>query len=307
MAAPESQVFVRDELEPHRRAIIAHCYRMLGSLSDAEDLAQETVVRAWQKRAERSAGASPRAWLYAIATRVCLDSLRRRKRRAEIVGSDHLETYAHVGPFPDSLLGPEHELSAHGSIKLAFIAALQLLPAKQRAALLLVDVLGWSPEDAANLLETSPAALNSLLQRARRTAGEREQVVRGSAVDDRAALERFIAAWRSGDPDGLAAILAADARLAMPPGAEVYAGREAITRFLGRFVHQAPESYRLAPVAVNSSVGVAIYKKRAGGTFAPSGVSVLAIEAGLVKHIVRFDASAELFARFGLPPLAPSV
>ncbi|MEO8550261.1 MAG: RNA polymerase subunit sigma-70 [Kofleriaceae bacterium] len=303
-------MFVRDELEPHRRAIIAHCYRMLGSLSDAEDLAQESVVRAWQKRDERTAAASTRAWLYAIATRVCLDTLRRRKRRerrAEIVGSDHLETYAHVGPFPDSPVGLEHELLAREHLKLAFIAALQLLPAKQRAALLLVDVLGWSPADAATTLETTQAALNSLLQRARRTAGVRAQVVRGSAVDDHAALERFIAAWQSGDPDGLAAILAADARLAMPPGAEVYVGREAITRFLGPVVHRAPGSYRLVPVAVNNSVGVAIYKKRDGGTFTPSGVSVLEIEAGLVKHIVRFDASAELFARFGLPPSAPAV
>ncbi|HEY6035920.1 MAG TPA: sigma-70 family RNA polymerase sigma factor, partial [Kofleriaceae bacterium] len=179
--------FVRDELEPHRRAIVAHCYRMLGSLSDAEDLAQETLVRAWQKRDQRS-GASSRAWLYAIATRACLDSLRRRKRRdqrAEIVGSDHIETYAHVGPFPDALLGPEHALSARESINLAFIAALQLLPAKQRAALLLVDVLGWSAPEAATLLATSQAALNSLLQRARRTTGEREPRAPDSPASDR--------------------------------------------------------------------------------------------------------------------------
>ncbi len=307
--SPAGDVFVRDELEPHRPAIVAHCYRMLGSLSDAEDVAQETVVRAWQKRDQRTAAASTRAWLYAIATRACLDSLRRRRRRdqrAEIVGSDHIETYAHVQPFPDSLLGPEHDLAARESINLAFIAALQRLPAKQRAALLLVDVLGWSPAEAAALLTTTQPALNSLLQRARAATGDREPHDAFPPAHDRAVLEKFIAAWQSGDPDQLAALLAADARLAMPPGAGIYVGRDAIMRLLERFVRDAPASYRMFDVAANGSLATAVYKKTADNTFTPNGLSVLAVADGLVKQIVRFDASAELFARFGLPSAPPS-
>ena len=306
---PEADAFVREELEPHRPAIVAHCYRMLGSLADAEDLAQETLVRAWRKRAQRSGDGSTRAWLYAIATRACLDTLRRRKRRehrAEIVGTEHLETYARVDPFPDQLLGPEAELFARESINLAFIAALQRLGAKQRAALLLVDVLGWTADEAATLLDTGQPALNSLLQRARRTAGEAWRDRRPPPADDRATLERFIAAWQSGDPDRLAAMLAADARLAMPPGADVYRGRDEIMRLLERFVRDAPATYHLVPVSVNGAASVAIYKRTATGAFAPSGISVLETEAGLVKRVVRFDASAELFDRCGLPALPPA-
>jgi len=227
---------------------------MLGSLQDAEELVQETLLRAWQRREEVRDTGALRAWLYQIATNACLDLLKtRRRRRAlpHLLGAPSTsmrmgpaqEESMWVEPAPDHLLHvagdalqqPDEQASRRESIGLAFIAALQLLSPKQRAALLLVDVLGWNPQETAALLETSVASVNSLLQRARKSVETRreEEPAPQVSVSDSALLGRFINAWEQGDLEAFTALLADDARFAMPPQPEWYAGREAIGQFFG--------------------------------------------------------------------------
>src|SRR5262245_25986492 len=255
------------QLEPHRRAITLHCYRMLGSLQDAKEVAQESLLRAWQKLDRRRSADSTRAWLYKIATNACLDLLKARRRRtlphidtiqqSSTTDLDHLW----VEPAPDWLLDvpddaasrPEARASVKESVSLAFVTALQLLSPRQRAALLLVDVLEWTPQETAKLLETSVASVNSLLQRARRNVEMREEsVARSSPVDDEL-LKRYIAAWESGDLDAFTNLLAEDALLSMPPLPEWYSGRAAIRRFLEGVMTAQPRRYRLVPLSANGS------------------------------------------------------
>jgi RNA polymerase sigma-70 factor (ECF subfamily) len=195
-------------------------------------------------------------------------------------------------------------VSLRESVALAFIAALQLLSAKQRAALLLVDVLGWSPDDTASLLDTTVASVNSLLQRARRNvesrAGDAGPAAAAAPEDDEL-LRRYIVTWESGDLDALAALLAEDARLAMPPQPEWYAGRAAIRQFLAHVMAARPRRYRLVPIGANGQPAVAVYTAPpTDGEFRGEAINVLTMRDGRVTQLIRF-AAPQLFARFGLP------
>src|SRR5579863_10352843 len=266
--------------EPHRRSITLHCYRMLGSLQDAEEIAQETLLRAWQRRDEVRASSALRAWLYRIATNACLDHLRKARRRralphllaaasSEIRFGPAADERLWIEPAPDTLLDPEDDLgqrpeervSLLESVGLAFITALQLLSPKQRAALLLVDVLGWQPQEAAALLETSVPSVNSLLQRARGSVAARREEHAPRPVTDADAdlLRRFISTWESGDLDAFSAMLADDALLSMPQQPEWFAGRDAVSRFFGAIWAADPARRRLLPLAANGGLAVATY------------------------------------------------
>jgi RNA polymerase sigma-70 factor (ECF subfamily) len=314
----------RTQLEPYRRAIMVHCYRMLGSLQEAEEIAQDSLLRAWQRLDQRRAAGSTRAWLYKIATNACLDVLKVRRRRAlpHLLGPSAspaagfgpaLPEDAWIEPAPDALLdaadevapGPDQRVSLRESVGLAFITALQLLSPKQRAALLLVDVLGWLPEDTASLLDTTVASVNSLLQRARKNVESRagDDCVRDPGDD--ALLRRYIATWESGDLDAFATLLADDARLVMPPQPEWYAGPAAICQFLAHLMATRPQRYRLVPVAANHQAAVAVYTAPStGGDFRGAAIHVVAMRDGRVTQMTRF-AAPHLFPRFGLPAQLP--
>jgi len=323
-ALPTDEDF-RTQLEPHRRAITLHCYRMLGSLQDAEEIAQESLLRAWQKLEERRSSGSTRAWLYKIATNACLDVLKTRRRRAlphllapPVTPGAAFGPPLHEGvwiePAPSSLLdpadnaepGPDRRVALRESIGLAFITALQLLSPKQRAVLLLVDVLGWKPQEAADLLSTTIASINSLLQRARTSVESRtEEPETASGPSDDALLRRYISTWESGDLDAFAALLAEDARLSMPPQPEWYAGREAIRRFLAHIMATQPHRYKLVPVGANGQAAVAVYiAPPTGGDFRGEAINVLAMRGGEVVQMTRF-AAPRLFPLFGLPERLP--
>ncbi len=309
----------RIELEPHRRAITLHCYQMLGSLEEAEEIAQESLLRAWQRLDERRSTGATRAWLYKIATNACLDLLKTRRRRAlpHLLGPPAtpgaafgatLPEEVWVQPAPDTLLnpadpdepGPERRVALRESIGLAFITALQLLSPKQRAVLLLVDVLGWKPEETVDLLETTVASTNSLLQRARKNVESHAGGDAAASTADDALLQRYITTWESGDLDAFVALLAEDARLSMPPRPEWYLGRDNIRRFLAQVMATEPHRYRLVPVAANGQSAVAVYTAPlSGGDFRGEAINVLAMRGGQVTRMTRF-AAARLFPLFGL-------
>ena len=317
----------RTQLEPHRREITLHCYRMLGSLEDAEEIAQEALLRAWQRRDERRSSGSTRAWLYKIATNACLDVLKTRRRRRAlpdrvappVTPGTTLGPPAHEGlwldPAPDNLLevadptepGPAERAALRETIGLAFIAALQFLAPKQRAALILVDVLEWRPQEAADFLSTSVVSVNSLLQRARKGVdSQKEERGRAHGPADDATLRRYITTWESGDLDAFAALLAEDARLSMPPQPEWFVGRDAIRRFLEHIMFTQPHRYRLVPVAANGQAAVAVYiAPLAGGEFRGEAINVVSMRGGLVTEMTRF-AKPRLFRLFGLPEQLPA-
>jgi len=319
---PSDSAF-RSLFEPHRRSITLHCYRMLGSLQDAEELVQETLLRAWQRREEVRASSALRAWLYQIATNACLDQLvkTRRRRRAlpHLVAAS--STSAQIGPpvaeqwwvepAPDFLLEPADETrrwpderaSRRESIGLAFITALQVLSPKQRAALLLIDVLGWTPQQTAALLETSLVSVNSLLQRARKSVEARNDAAEATQLSsiDSALLGRFISAWEGGDVQAFTALLAADALFSMPPQPEWYEGREAIGQFFGAIWAKLPGDRRLLPLAANGGLGVAVYNRptTANAVFQATGITLVGLREGQVSRIIRFGIP-KLFPLFGL-------
>jgi RNA polymerase sigma-70 factor (ECF subfamily) len=282
-----------------RREIYLHCYRMLGSLDDADDAVQETLVRAWRALARFEPRAPLRAWLYRIATNVCLSALERRARRREEPRLD---------PFPDRLLdevapGPDAYAVERESVQLAFVAAVQVLPPRQRVVLLLRDVLDWSAREVADLLETSVASVNSALQRAR--AGlerEREAGLLTKAHSppesevERRLVRRFVEAWQATDVDGLVALLAEDALLTMPPLPLRVAGSDAIGEFLstrpaGGQLHR----FRLVETRANRQPAVALYLD--GEAHA---VMTMALDGGEIAALTRFG-EPRLFPRFGLP------
>ena len=316
LAHPREEEF-RRQLEPLRRAITLHCYRMLGSLDDAEEIVQETMLKAWQRLPEVRSSASQKAWFYKIATNACLDLLKSRRRRT----LPHLvEAPATEGPWleplPDAMLdvaddeqhGPEARRSMRESVSLAFVAALQSLTPKQRAVLLLVDVLGWNPREAAQLLKTNVVSVNSLLQRARSGVEERAPDALAPATDsiaDQDLLRRYITAWESGDLDAFTALLADDAILSMPPEPVWYAGPAAIRRFLGTVLPAWVGQYRLLPLRANGSLAVAVYRQSSTGRpHEATAITLLSARHGRLVQMVRF-ASPKLFPRFGLPDRLP--
>ena len=306
--------------EPHRRALHLHCYRMLGSLHDADDALQETLLRAWRSLGRFDPRAPLAAWLYRIATNVCLTALTRRRRRPEIPAADAGEAawnqeLLHLQPYPDRLLdeleqaspGPEARYALRESVELAFVTAAQLLPPKQQAVLILRDVLGWSAKETARALEDSVPAVNSALQRARasleraRSLGAPAHVASGQE-GDRALLRRFMEAWDAVDIDGIVKLLRHDALMTMPPVPTYVLGADAIGEFFATVPAEGRlDEIRLVPTTANRQPALAAYLlDPAGGVYRAYGVMVFALEGGAVSGIVGF-ADASLFERFGLP------
>ena len=306
-ARGDEQAF-RRLTDPHRGALHLHCYRMLGSVHDADDALQETLLRAWRSLDRFEPRAPVAAWLHAIATNVCLTTLAGRRRRPEVPVPDAGEdawsgTLLHLQPYPDRLLDSVEERE---TVELAFITAAQLLPPKQRAVLILRDVLDWSAKETAEVLGDSVAAVNSALQRARAglERGRRIAAPRHAPTDDaeeRLLLRRFMEAWEAVDVDGIVSLLARDALMTMPP--EPFHARGAET--VGRFFRTVPlngrlDLIRLVPTAANRQPALAAYAwdEQAGGHRA-YGVMLFALEGDEVAGIVGF-ADASLFGRFGL-------
>lgn len=310
--------------ERHRRELQAYCYRMSGSLEESEDLVQETLMRAWRGWPGFRGRSSPRTWLYRIATNACLDALARRPRRVMTAGLPASDPAAEVGPeadlpwlqpYPDHLLdgradaadGPEAVAERRETVELAFLAAIQHLPPRQRAALILRDVVGWSARETAALLGTTVTAANSALQRGRETLAARlparrtEWSRRASPTPaERALLDRYIAAMESSDVDALVALLAEDARMTMPPLPTWFAGREAIAAFHALQVFGEGD-YRHVATAANRQPAAAVYLRRPGRrSFAPLAIDVLRADGGRIAGIDAFVAPG-LFPRFGLP------
>jgi len=327
MTAGASDESFRAIFEPHRRSITLHCYRMLGSLQDAEEIVQETLLRAWQRK-EEAQSATLRPWLYKIATNACLDQLlktRRRRALPQLVFppsspavrlASPTDERLWIEPMPNALLDvpadasaqPDQRVPLRESVGLAFISALQLLSPKQRAALLLVDVLEWQPREVATLLDTSLVSINSLLQRARKSVicARAEAPPAALSQADAALLQRFINTWESGDTAAFSALLADDALFSMPPQPEWFAGREAIGQFFATMWRAQPGQRRLVKIAANGGPAVAVYRRllTANARFEAGGITLLTLREGLISQITRFG-SPQLFPLFGLPSQLP--
>ena len=301
-------------LEEHRPALTGHCYRMLGSAADAEDAVQETMLRAWRGLDRFQGRASLRTWLYRIATNVCFDALADRTRRVRPVEEGPAGTVADplvererthwIEPIPDAAAlpadsDPAERAILRESIRLAFVAALQHLPPRQRAALLLTEVLGWSAAEVADALDTTVAAANSSLQRARATLAARNLRPAPAALPETQAelLARYVAAFERYDVDALAGLLREDATLSMPPYALWLRGRDAIRAWLlGRGC--GCRGSRLVPTAACGSPAFAQYR-RGGGE--PWALVVLELDGDRIAAWNAFLDSETLFPRFGLP------
>jgi RNA polymerase sigma-70 factor (ECF subfamily) len=281
-------------IEPHRRALHLHCYRMLGSLHDADDALQETMLRAWKGSDRYEPRAQLGTWLHTIATNVCLTAIaRRRARPVELV-----EDLDHLQPYPDRLLD---DLVARETVELAFITAIQLLPPKQRAVLILRDVLGWSAKEVAAALQEPVGAVTSSLQRARRRLERADRRPSASAEGERTLVERFMAAWDAVDIDALVALLTEDAVMTMPPERMSIAGAPAIGGFFATVPLEGRlEEIRLVPTAVNRQPALAAYAPDEERTHRPYGLMVLQIDGDLISGIVGFP-DPWLFEQCGLP------
>jgi RNA polymerase sigma-70 factor, ECF subfamily len=308
-------------VEPHRRELQVHCYRMLGSFEDSEDLVQETFLRAWRNRASFQGRSSFRAWLYRIATNACLDALERRPREVKL--HDDALPLAEVRwlqPYPDELLDgvaagedePETQVVARETIELAFIAAIQVLPPRQRAVLIARDVLGWSAAESAALLDISVAAANSALQRARATLQRHLPRHRleweadtGQSREERELLRRYMEATDRGDAADMIRLLREDAFFTMPPEPMAYVGNEQIVAAWveGGFGDPDWGELRCILTQANKQPAVAAYLRKPGTSeFRPLALDVLRIEAGAVAEIVAFPLTPKLVHALGLPP-----
>ena len=309
------------ELEAHRRALTGYCYRMLGSPFEAEDAVQEAYLRAWRAADQVQNRAAVRSWLYKIATNVCLDMLNGRARRArpmdlgeagapEAANLNWLPEVTWIEPIPDGAitdeLDPAEVAVARETIKLAFMAALQHLPARQRAALILCEVLRWQASEAAELLETSVAAINSALQRARATldlAGvSSEEASSGVDAQARELLDRYVDAFQRYDIDALTDLIREDARQSMPPYDLWLEGRDDIFAWwVGPGIDCSGS--RLLPTSMaNGSVAFGQYKpSESGSGFDPWALIVLELRGGKIDELTFFLDTKRLFPLFGLP------
>jgi RNA polymerase sigma-70 factor, ECF subfamily len=314
-------------VERHRRELQVHCYRMLGSFEDAEDLVQETFLRAWRSRASFEGRSTPRTWLYRIATNACLDALDRRPRRVlppdlmppadpSVIPTPPTSDLPWIQPYPDRLLEnlpasdaePGAAVVSKETIELAFIAAIQHLPPKQRAVLIARDVLGWSANESASLLDVSLASVNSALQRARGTLKQhlparRLEWAHGPqpSEEDLSVLRRYMDALDRADVTALASLLRADVRMVMPPLVAWFDGRDAVLTATSLGLSTlASGDVRMVPTAANRQAAVASYFRAAGESEHHALViNVLRVEAGAIVEIVGFGP--EIFAAFGLP------
>jgi RNA polymerase sigma-70 factor, ECF subfamily len=310
--------------EPYRRQLHVHCYRMLGSFDEAEDLVQETLLRAWRGRAGFEGRSMVRTWLYRIATNACLDLIESKSRRVQSVESPQAADSYRVDwlqPYPDRLLdeiassesGPDTLVIARETIELAYLAAIQYLPPKQRAILILRDALGWSAKETADLVGDSVAAVNSALHRARSSMRKRLPKRRlewstpaPPTTAERVLLERYMEATDRADVAGLTALLSQEARLTMPPFPTWFQGRADIATAFEFSTDPSSPSYlgqlRTVATAANRQPAVAAYVRRPGDSeYRALGIDVLRFEGELVVEITRF-IRADIFAAFGLPP-----
>ena len=315
-----------DLVEPYRHELRVHCYRMLGSLHEAEDMVQETFLRAWRRLETYAGRASLRAWLYRIATNVCLDALEKRPRRTLPVRSQPpaepsalpappLTELIWLEPFPDDLLDdveptPEARYALHESITLAFLTALQLLPPRQRAVLILRDVLDWDAGEVAELLDTTVSAVNSALHRARVALNKNysaEPLVNLRLTDPatRALLDRYVETWEQADVPGLLALLREDVMVSMPPSPTWYSGRAALGTVAEAmiFAGEGRGRFRLKPTRANGQPAFGFYRRdEATGIYHAESIQVVSLDdraARLTTLTSFFDAG--LFAHFGLP------
>jgi RNA polymerase sigma-70 factor, ECF subfamily len=323
-------------VEPHRKELQTHCYRMLGSVHDADDALQDALLRAWRGLATFEGRSSVRSWLYRITTNTCLDLISARPKRvlpidhgpAAAPGDDLGEPLIEsvwVEPYADEMLGleegyssPEARYERRESVELAFIVALQHLPATQRAALILRDVLGFSAREAAEALETTVASVNGALRRARKAAAERlprqsQQVALRALGDDGLGklVTRYIDAWEQGDVDAILAMLAEDATFTMPPLPTWYRGRDAIALFLTRFALR--DRWRLVPARANGQLAFGCYAWDAeSASHTALSLDVLTLEGTRATEVTSFVTpyargparqrfAADVFERFGLP------
>jgi RNA polymerase sigma-70 factor, ECF subfamily len=315
----------RRVVDDHRGELHAHCYRMLGSLHDAEDALQETLLRAWRGLPEFGGRSSLRTWLYKIATNVCLDVIARRGKRIlpmdygpatapSQVGGEPLIESVWVEPYPDEALGledgyagPDARYEQREAVELAFIAALQHLPATQRAVLILREVLGFSAREVSESLDTTVASVNSALQRARRAVEERlpersQQATLRSLGDEqmRELVDAYVEAWARADVDTLRALLAEDAVFSMPPWPLWWSGGDAIAGFAETVLGVCAESRKLHTRA-NGQVAIASYSLEAAtGRYVAAAIDVFTFEDAAIKEITAF-VTPEIFPRFGVP------
>lgn len=316
-----SQGFER-RADPFRRELLAHCYRMVGSATEAEDLVQETMLRAWRSydRFDDQL-ASFRTWLYRIATNVCLTALEGARRRplpsglgAPGVDPEQPLTPAFdvpwLQPIPDSLLSatassdPATMVATHGSVRLAFVAAMQYLPARQRAVLILRDVLEFSALEAADILATTPAAVNSALQRARarleHLSASEEQIEEPSSPAARELVDRYIAAFESADVPAIARLLAQDAVLEMPPVPLWFVGAEHYSQFIARVFRLLGPHWRMIPTTANGQAAVGAYARGSDGVFHAHTLQVFSVSKSEIHRNVVFWLP-DLFQLFDLP------
>jgi RNA polymerase sigma-70 factor, ECF subfamily len=284
-------------VEPHRRELQAHCYRMLGSVQDAEDALQDALLRAWKALDRFEGRSSARSWLYRIATNSCLDAIARRPKRGLPIDYDDAPAGETIWlePCPDALVEGYEQRE---SIELAFIAALQHLPARQRAVLILRDVLGFSGAEVAQALDTTPASVYSALQRAHDSVDRRlpelsQQATLRAFGDDglREIVARYVDAWERHDVDALAAMLTEGVTLAMPPTATWYRGRDAVTVGLARGALAAGKRWRLSPSSASGQAAAAASRwDEATGSFVPHHTAVLTLRGTQIDAIDAFHA-----------------
>lgn len=309
-------------VEPYRRQLLVHCYRILGSFEDAEDMLQETLLRAWKRLDSFEGRSSLRAWLYKIATNASLDALDGRRVRGlpkELYARgdptqplpEPAQEVNWVEPIPDEWIDgqpniyPEARYDLRESITLAFIAALQKLPGRQRAALLLCDVMGWSSAEAAEILDMTTAAVNSALQRARESLRQMDRKTVPTRLSQQlsALLAQYVAAWETADSAALIAVLREDVALTMPPLPVWFSGQANVQKFLDGYLFKSADPFKVKLVAVraNGSLAFAVYQMDGQGIYRAAALQILNIEYGKISEINDYLAfDDQLFTRFHL-------
>jgi RNA polymerase sigma-70 factor (TIGR02960 family) len=307
---------------PYRRELHVHCYRILGSMQDAEDALQETLLAAWQSLPEFEGRASPRTWLYRVATNRSLNTLRSASRRPrtheqpppdlELPQPTNHGEALWLEPYPDALLdelpdkapGPHARYEMHEAVSLAFVTALQLLPPRQRAVLILRDSLGFHAAEVAEMLESTQESVTSALKRARATMEQRldepDRAPLPRSAEERRVIERLTEAFETGDVDGIVAVLADDVRLKMPPLPLEYHGRQSAARFLMVISREGTRRYRLVHTRANGQPAFGMYVRDSGERiFHAVGLMVVTLAGDRVAALTRFEIG--VLARFGLP------
>ncbi|HEU4540682.1 MAG TPA: sigma-70 family RNA polymerase sigma factor [Jiangellaceae bacterium] len=323
--APAREDFVQ-ATDPYRRELLAHCYRMLGSVHDAEDLVQETFLRAWRAYDRFEGRSSVRTWLYRIATSACLNALESRSRRPLPTGLGEPSAEADatlvekkeiswLEPIPDALVGsgesdPAATVTSRQSVRLAFIAALQHLPPRQRAVLVLRDVLQFRAAEVAEAVGVSTAAVNSLLQRARTQLDEaavrEEEIVEPQSADDRELLDRYVKAFEDYDIPKIVELFTSDAVWEMPPFTAWYQGAETIGHVIAsKCPADGPGDQVLVPTSANGQPAFGLYMRGDGGVYRAFHLQVLDVTPAGVRHVAAFFDTS-LFEKFGLPSVLPA-